>query len=389
MNPRRVLFLAWAPFFSGAERALLLTVQHLDPARYVPHVVLGTEGDTAAAMREAGVDCEVLPLVHLDRRRLLAWAQSVRGVTRVARRIGAALIHANDVPSHQPGGYAGRLLGVPAITHVRFPDRDSGFKWFLRSGVARALFVSDYLRADALAQSPAIFGGRSDVLYDGVVVPPMPSRDDVLALRRELELPAGSVVIALTGQVSEVKGIWDFVEAARIIAAKDRSSVFAVLGDDLKGGGALRHAMQARVASLGLQSRFRFLGFRPDAPRLIPGFDVVAVPSLVEPLGNATLEAMAAGRPVVGSRVGGIPEMIVDGETGSLVPPQAPHALADALSRLVESPELRLRFGATARARAVSHFGLPLHAERLQRIYDELLAARSERSIGTGRPRAD
>ena len=81
-------------------------------------------------------------------------------------------------------------------------------------------------------------------------------------------------------------------------------------------------------ASLGLQSRFRFLGFRPDAPRLIPGFDVVAVPSLVEPLGNATLEAMAAGRPVVGSRVGGIPEMIVDGETGSLVPPQAPHALA-------------------------------------------------------------
>jgi glycosyltransferase involved in cell wall biosynthesis len=389
MSPRRVLFLAWAPFFSGAERALLLTVQHLDPGRYVPYVVLGTEGDTAAAMRQAGVDCEVLPLVHLDRRRLVSWARSVRGVTRVARRIGAALIHANDVPSHQPGGYAGRLLGVPTITHVRFPDQDSGFKWFLRSGVARALFVSDYLRADALAQSPAIFDGRSDVLYDGVVVPPVPSNDEVLALRHELELPAASVVIALTGQVSEVKGIWDFVEAARLIAATDRSSVFAVLGDDLKGRGALRLAMEARVASLGLESRFRFLGFRPDAPRLIPAFDVVAVPSLVEPLGNATLEAMAAGRPVVGSRVGGIPEMIVDGETGSLVPPRAPHALADALSTLVESPELRQRFGATARARAVSHFGLPLHAERLQRTYDDLLAARSKRGIGTSRPNAD
>src|SRR5207249_2718587 len=102
----------------------------------------------------------------------------------------------------------------------------------------------------------------------------------------------------------------------------------------------------------GLSTRFRFLGFRRDAPRIVQAFDVIAVPSHVEPLGNATLEAMAAGRPVVGSRVGGLPEMVVDGETGLLVPPSNPPALAAAIERLVFDEPLRLRMSIMARQRA-------------------------------------
>jgi glycosyltransferase involved in cell wall biosynthesis len=256
---------------------------------------------------------------------------------------------------------------------VRFPDKQAGFAWFLRSGFSRALFVSEYLRGDALEHCPALFSGRADVLYDGVVVPARTTAVQVRDLRRELSLPDDAPVIALTGQVSEVKGIWDFVAAAQLLAARRDRPVFVVLGDDLKGRGALREAMERRVAELNLTSRFRFLGFRPDAPRLISAFDVIAVPSLIEPLGNATLEAMAAGRPVVGSRVGGIPEMIVDGKTGVLVPPSDPVALAAALERLADSPDLRAQYGDAARQRADSHFGLGLHADRLQRIYDTLI----------------
>jgi len=373
--PRRILFLAWAPFFSGAERALLLTVQHLDPARYVPHVIVGTEGDTAAALRQAGVACHVLPLTHLDRRRPLASARSTWGVLRAARRVGAALIHANDVPSFQPGGYAARVLGLPAVTHVRFPDCESGFRWFLRPGFTRALFVSEALRADATVASPALFTGHSDVLYDGVVLPAPVPDEERLALRQSLGLGGSRPVVALTGQISEVKGIWEFVEAARLLVARGTAATFVVLGDDLKGRGALREAMEQRVAQLGLGAHFRFLGFRPDAPRLIPAFDIVTVPSHVEPLGNATLEAMAAGRPVVGSRVGGIPEMVVDGETGRLVPPRDPGGLADALRGLLESPDTRRRSGAAARRRAEIQFNLTVHAERLQDTYDRLCTA--------------
>ena len=107
---------------------------------------------------------------------------------------------------------------------------------------------------------------------------------------------------------------------------------------------------------------------------MIPAFDIVAVPSHVEPLGNATLEAMAAGRPVVGSRVGGIPEMVVDGETGRLVPPRNPAALADALQSLIDTRDSCNAYGKAGRARAESHFSLSAHTERLQRIYDAVLA---------------
>ena len=133
-------------------------------------------------------------------------------------------------------------------------------------------------------------------------------------------MPVDATIVAFTGQISEIKGIWEFIDAAEQLAARRAPATFAVLGDDLKNKGALRRKAEEAVAAKGLGAHVKFLGFKPDAPRLIPAFDLIAVPSHVEPLGNATLEAMAAERPVVGARVGGIPEMIVDGETGSLVP---------------------------------------------------------------------
>ena len=371
--PRRVLYLAWAPFFSGAERALLLTVTHLDTNRYEPHVVVGTDGELAAQLRAAGVPVHVSPVRYLDARRPVAWAGSVARLWRIAQRVQPALVHANDVPSFQPAGYVARLMGRPALTHVRFPDERHGFSWFLRSGFTRALFVSHALEADALSVAPALFGGRTDVVHDGVVVPTPVGPDTRAHIRDELALPSDSIVIALTGQISVVKGIWQFVEAAAHLAARNQNVVFAVLGDDLKGAGALRRDMEGRVESLGLASRFRFLGFRPNAPALLPAFDVVAVPSHIEPLGNATLEAMAAGLPVVGSRVGGIPEMVVDGETGTLVPAGDAVRLAEALEAIAGSRERRSAMGEAGRRRAIQAFGLDRHRDVLQGVYDAVL----------------
>ena len=374
--PRRVLYLTWAPFFSGAERALLLTVSHLDPRRYEPYVVIGTDGELADQLRQQGIPCEVQPLRHFDRRHLPGWLRSVASVFRVARRVNPALIHSNDVPSFQPGGYAARLLRLPAVTHVRFPDEDAGFRWFLRPGFTRALFVSEALRQDAAVRAPGLFDGRSEVLYDGVLVPPAAGEDDRRRLKTALGLPLDRPTVALTGQISEVKGIWDFVEAIRILREQRVSCAFAVLGDDLKGKGALRVEMERRVAALGLSENVHFLGFRPDAPALLPAFDVITVPSHIEPLGNATLEAMAAGIPVVGARTGGIPEMVVHQQTGLLVAPHAAPELAAALAELVRDPERRQAFGVAARRRAATTFGLDCHGAALQSIYDSLVRNR-------------
>jgi glycosyltransferase involved in cell wall biosynthesis len=377
MAPRRVLITAWAPFFSGAERALLLTLRALDKRRHAPVLVVGTDGELAALARQAEIEVHVCPLRQLDRRHFPSWLGSVGRLYRIAGRVRPDLVHANDVPSFQPGGYVARWLRLPAITHVRFPFEPAAFGWFLRPGFARALFVSDALRREVTTAAPALFGDRSEVLYDGVEIPPLPSAEERRALRASLDLPQHTPVVALTGQVAEVKGIWEFVDAARLIGERRVDAVFAVLGDDLRGNGALRLAMEARVKELGLTSRFRFLGFRRDASRLIAAFDIVAVPSHVEPLGNATLEAMAAGVPVVGSRVGGIPEMIIDKMTGQLVPPRDPAALAQALEPLLLDAGRRVQLGRAALARARDTFSLSSHAARLHGVYDDVLGADS------------
>jgi glycosyltransferase involved in cell wall biosynthesis len=290
----------------------------------------------------------------------------------------------NDAPSFQAPGYAGQLAGVPTVAHVRFEDSRSGFTWLLKPRFDRAIFVSEALRGDACLQAPALFRDHSEVVYDGVVLRELPDEEARRAIRHELGLPADRPVVALTGQVAEVKGIWDFVEAARMLVDRGARATFAVLGDDLLTKGAVRQAMEVRVRDLGLAESFRFLGFRPNAPRLIPAFDVIAVPSHVEPLGNATLEAMAAARPVVGSRVGGIPEMIVDGETGSLVPPRDPAALALRLEQLLGDPTRAAAFGRAGRERAERVFGVSRHVAGLCEVYRHVLnASRHRRPAST------
>jgi len=370
--PARVLFVAWAPFFSGAERALLMTLKALNPDRYEPHVLAGTDGEFAAQVRAMGISCDVVKLEPLERERPWAGVISIAAVTRAAVRVRASLIHVNELPSFQPAGYAARLLRLPAVTHVRFPNGAAGYEWLSRPGFSLALFVSRDLLTAATREAPSLFGRCSDVLHDGVDLQPTWSDEQRRDCRHALGLADRATIVAMTGQIAEVKGIWDFVEAARILAARGPDPFFVVLGDDLKEGGKMRRLMEERVATEGLASRFRFLGFRTDAPRIVQAFDIIAVPSHVEPLGNATLEAMAAGRPVVGSAVGGIPEMIDDHVTGLLVPPSDPAALADAIGRLVQQPALRASMSAAARGRAADVFSVEAHGRKLQATYDRL-----------------
>ena len=368
---RRVLYLAWAPFFSGAERALLMTLRSLDLDQYEPYVLAGTHGDFAAQLCAFNIRCDIVPITPLDRAKPFSSGLSVARVAAAALRFGPAIIHTNDLPSYQPGGYAARLLGIPIVTHLRFPDTRNGYRWFLRPAFSLAIFISESFKNDALREAPEVFADRATVVYDAVERPRMWDAAERAARRQELDLPLDRPVVAMTGQVAEVKGIWEFVEAADRL--RHTNAVFAVLGDDLRTDGAVRREMEAKVAALGLRDRFRFLGFRRDASELVQAFDIVAAPSHVEPFGLASLEAMAAGRPVVASRVGGIPEIVRDDLDGILVPSKDPKSLADGISRLLDDPRQRAAMGERGRRRAEEEFGMRGHAEAMHRVYEQVL----------------
>jgi glycosyltransferase involved in cell wall biosynthesis len=369
-NGTRVLYVAGAEFFSGAERALLLTVQAVADAGHHPLVVVGTDGELLAQLRAAGLPAAHVPLHYTGLKTLPAWLAMITRLVGVIRRHRAQIVHTNEIPTFQGPGYAAKLAGVPAVTHARFPAAAEGLAWWLKPGFRRALFVSDYLKRDAESVAPALFANRAEVVYDGVQLAGLPAPDERAARRLELGLPADRPAVVIAGQVIEIKGIWEFIEAAARLKSRGVRATFVVLGDDLKHQGETRRQAEAKVGALGLGEDFRFLGFRSDAPALIPLFDIVAVPSHIEPLGNATLEAMAAARPVVGSRVGGIPEMIVDGQTGLLVPSKNAAELATALAALIGDPARVARLGAAGRARAETVFSLSAHAAHLGRVYD-------------------
>jgi hypothetical protein len=126
---RRVLFVAWAPFFSGAERALLLTLRSLDSSRYTPFVLAGTDGEFASQVRAMGIPCRLAAISPLERRRPFAGMGSIAAVLGAAIHARASLIHTNEAPSFQPAGYAARLLRIPAVSHIRFPDSESTRRW--------------------------------------------------------------------------------------------------------------------------------------------------------------------------------------------------------------------------------------------------------------------
>jgi glycosyltransferase involved in cell wall biosynthesis len=181
----------------------------------------------------------------------------------------------------------------------------------------------------------------------------------------------GEVVIGTIARLVWYKGLEDLLKAAALIVRRYPSARFLVVGD-----GPLRQALEEKARALRLNGTVRFLGAVPNASSLLPHFDIFVLSSLWEGMSNSLLEAMAAGKPVVATDVGGSPEVVIDGKTGFLVPPKDPEALASAILHLLADRELARNLGEAGRIRVESEFTLEIMVARLEELYDSLLAAR-------------
>jgi glycosyltransferase involved in cell wall biosynthesis len=198
------------------------------------------------------------------------------------------------------------------------------------------------------------------------------------ALRRRLGLGEDAVVVAGVGRLIPVKGFEYLVDAHAAALASSPELRLVLVGD---GDG--RSGLEARIRALGVSDTVVLAGAAPPAeiPAYMAASDVIAVPSIrhggyVDGLPNVALEAMAAGKPVVGSRVGGIPELVRDGENGVLVPEKDAGVLAEALVALARDPELRARLGANGREEIREERSWDAVGRRLVEVYDRVLAER-------------
>ena len=264
------------------------------------------------------------------------------------------------------GTLAGRLAGVPVVATVHGKNyyaeagrRIAAMRLLPRLG-ASVVAVSNDIR-DYLERELGVHPVR--VIPNGIDVARYAGRDRAAA-RRALGIDPAARVIGAVGNLYAVKGHAVLLEAVAALRDPRLQVVIA-------GRGAEEEALRRHAQALGLGERLHLLGFREDVPLLLAAFDIYALPSFSEGQSLALIEAMAAGLPIVASRVGGNPELIADGEHGLLAPPGDAPGLAAALRRLVAAPELARALGAAAAARARLEFSLEAMVRRYRMLYAE------------------
>jgi glycosyltransferase involved in cell wall biosynthesis len=378
VSARTVLLLHSSAGRYGADRQLHAIATGLDPQRYRPLVVLPEEGELAGDLRAAGVEVLVRRLAVLRRALLTPTglprvgaraAGDARALARLVRQRKAALIHTNT--SVTLGGMpAARLARVPHVWHVREIYSDFARTW---PAFRRLLLTADALPCVSEA-TRAQFGEApaARVLHDGLAIEPRrAARDTALAA---LGIPGNPFVCAVLGRISPWKGQDVLIRALAQPALERRNAIALVAGAAWSVEEKREGELMGLAAQLGVETRVRLLGFRDDPDTVLGAADVVVVPSTSpDPLPNSALEAAAAGCCVVASDIGGLPEIVSDGETGRLLPPGDPAVLAEALAQLASAPSEIDRLGRAAAADVGVRFTREALIERVQALYDEVL----------------
>lgn len=384
-KPVKILYVHSSAVLYGSDRTLLHLITHLDRERFTPLVVLPETGPLVAVLEAAGAEVALYPLSVLHRTlNPFFWARFAVQIPRTAlalrklvRTQDVRLIHSNT--SHVlDGSFVARLTGIPHIWHIR--EVHTGLSRVGRL-LSRWIYASSaQIFSMSQASQEAFFPGRAcdpklHIIYDGIDIAQFHPERRGEAIRAEFGLTPNTPLCGVIGRIAHWKGHATFLDAAALIHRQHPTARFLVVGDAVTAGDqALKQSLLAQARRLDLEDVVIFTGVRQDVPEIMAALDVHVLPSeMPEPWGLVVLEAMATGRPVIATRQGGPLEMVVDGETGHLVPPADPESLAQALLHFFQNPVRAREMGLAGRARCEAQFTLERTARAVMAQYESLL----------------
>jgi glycosyltransferase involved in cell wall biosynthesis len=369
-GPRRVLIAQATAEGYGSDRSALLIARGLVSRGWEVTVALPERGSLAPLLEDAGARVVLAdpgaPRLVFGPAAWLSFAArlpiAVVRHARLARR--AEVVHAN-ASTVLAAAVGARLARRPLVWHVRESYADNPRSWRLLAHVMRRLAAVVVANSEATGREAeaAGLGSRVVVVRNGIDLGP----------RRE---PGSGGAVVTVGRINGWKGQDVLVEATALLDQRGVAVDVEIAGDVYPGGEEHRLRLERLVRERGVSDHVRLLGYVDDVPRLLERAAVFVLPSKrPEPFGLALVEAMAAGVACVATDAGGPREIVRHGETGLLVPPGDPVALADALERLLREPELRRRLGSAAADDVRRRFAADRMVDEIEAVYRDVLAA--------------
>jgi len=368
-KPIRVLLLQGVTIVGGAHQSLVLLANALLEKNVIPLVVTSEKGVFTDLLEKNNINYKT---VHMGMWRkgksfpMIPWALYKLHSWIVSE--GIHLIHANTVWDNPYALFPARWAGIPLVCHVRSKALPGMVpKYFIQKSDS-VISISKSLAepiSSLLPQAPK-------VIYNGVDTKDFAPGTDGSLIRERLGIPQNVPLVGIISRVDPLKGQKLFMEAARMVHATHPHVRFVVVGGYGKKQAWFAEAVRDMIASEEFSGFCSYMGYEKNIAPVFAALDISVLPSIEEGLGRTNLEAMAVGKPVISTKVGGIPEYITDGENGFLITYDS-MALADRIRQLLDSPELCHSMGERGCRRVEERFSVEKYVDGVYEVYKELL----------------